>query len=149
MHIREAHLTEHRTLEELQMRASLGNAGDREALLANPDAVKIPLEQISDGRLYVAELDDSIVGFAALEWRDDGLAELDALFVEPTLQRRGIGQSLVEHCVQVARLRGLTGLHVIGNPHADRFYRACGFESLGIVRTRFGDAISMRLTVSK
>ena len=149
MQIRVARQTEHRILEELQMRASLGNPGDREALLANPDAVQIPLAQIKDGRVYVAELDDAVVGFAALEWRADGQAELDALFVEPAMQRRKIGLSLVQHCAQVARLRGSTGIHVIGNPHALRFYEACGFESLGSVRTRFGDALSMRMVLSR
>ncbi|HUH64163.1 MAG TPA: GNAT family N-acetyltransferase [Terracidiphilus sp.] len=131
------------------MRASLENAGDREALLANPDAVEIPLEQIRDGRVYVAELFGSIAGFSALEWRSDGQAELDALFVEPAMQRRGIGKSLVQHCAEIARLRRATSLHVIGNPHALHFYRACGFESLGVVKTRFGDALSMRMPVSK
>lgn len=145
--IRAARATEHRFLEELQMRASLGNAGDREALLAHPDAVQIPLEQINAGRLFVAELDGKVVGFAAVEWRDDGQAELDALFVEPAMQRQGVGQSLVEHCAQFARLRGASSMHVIGNPHAARFYRACGFEPLGPVATRFGDGLSMRITI--
>jgi N-acetylglutamate synthase-like GNAT family acetyltransferase len=149
MHIRKAHLVEHGTLEELQMRASLNNAGDREALLANPDAVVTPLSQIEDGRVYVAELDDAIVGFAALEWRSDGQAELDGLFVDPVMQRRGIGRLLVEHCARMARLQGCAGLHVVGNPHALHFYQACGFEIIGKVETRFGEGLSMRLNVGK
>lgn len=142
-------MTEHRALEELQMRASLGNAGDRDALLANPDAVEIPLDQLRDGKVYVAEQSGSIVGFAALEWRADGQAELDGLFVEPAMQRRGIAKRLVEHCAEVARLRGATTMHVVGNPHAARFYQACGFELLGEVTTRFGAAFSMEMHVGK
>ena len=38
--IRTATLTEQTVLEDLQLRASLTNAGDRDALLANPDAIE-------------------------------------------------------------------------------------------------------------
>jgi len=43
--IRTAAVAEQRALEALQLRASLTNDGDREALLANPDAINVPLEQ--------------------------------------------------------------------------------------------------------
>src|SRR5256885_1634910 len=59
-------------LEALQMRASLNNPGDREALLANPDAVALPDQQIEAGRVVVAELDGRIVGFASVLPRADG-----------------------------------------------------------------------------
>jgi N-acetylglutamate synthase-like GNAT family acetyltransferase len=143
--IRMAQVSEHRWLEELQMRASLGNEGDREALLANPDAVQTPIEQIHDGRLFVAELEGRIVGFAALEWTTDNNAELDALFVEPTMQRHGIGRALIQHCKSVAKDRGMTAILVIGNLHAEGFYKATGFRSLGAVKTRFGAGLRMRL----
>jgi hypothetical protein len=42
--------------QELQLRASLTNDGDRQALLANPDAINIPLEQLAAGRVFVSEL---------------------------------------------------------------------------------------------
>ena len=42
-------------LERLQMRASLENAGDRDALLPHPDAIRVPAEQIVGGRVFVSE----------------------------------------------------------------------------------------------
>ena len=48
-------MAEQKALEALQLRASLTNDGDREALLANPDAIKIPLEQIAAGRVFVSK----------------------------------------------------------------------------------------------
>ena len=54
--IRTAAVAEHEALEALQLRASLTNDGDREALLANPDAINIPLEQLAAGRVFVSEL---------------------------------------------------------------------------------------------
>jgi Acetyltransferase (GNAT) family len=81
--IRAAVTSERKALEALQVRASRNNADDREALLANPDAIALPLEQIAGGLVFVAERDGAIVGFAAVLPRQDGGAELDGLFVEP------------------------------------------------------------------
>ncbi|MGC2186613.1 MAG: GNAT family N-acetyltransferase [Terriglobales bacterium] len=145
--IRPALPSEKLELEQLQMRASLANAGDRDALLAHPDAIHVPVEQIAGGRVFVSECEGAIVGFAAIEPRQDGECELDGLFVEPHLQRRGIGQSLIEHCAQVVRLQGSRAMHVVGNPHAAEFYSACGFEVVGATETRFGPGILMRRPV--
>jgi GNAT superfamily N-acetyltransferase len=131
-------------LEQLQTRASLANDGDRDALLAHPDAIEVPAEQIAGGRVFVSECEGAIVGFAAIEPRDDGNTELDGLFVDPGMQRRGIAKSLIEHCVEVARNKGSTAIHVVGNPHAAEFYSACGFEVMGTAETRFGPGILMR-----
>ena len=84
------------------------------------------------------------MGFAAVLPREDEGAELDALFVEPDLWKHGIGRALVDHCARIARSRGAAFLHVIGNPHAEGFYVACGFQTTGTVDTRFGVGLSMR-----
>ena len=139
--IRGALPSEREALEALQRRASLANPGDRDAILAHPDAIEIPLRQLESGQVYVAQLGSAIVGFAALLPRDDGDTELDALFVEPGMWRRGIGQRLVRHCEYAARLRGAGALRVIGNPHAREFYAAAGFKPIGASATRFGEAI--------
>ncbi len=145
--IRRADVSEQKQLEELQLRASLTNAGDRDALLAHPDAIEVPLEQISGGRAFVAECNGSIVGFAALEPRPDGETELDALFVDPGMRRRGIGRLLIQYCAGIARTRGSVALCVIGNPHAEKFYISCGFTMTGTSETRFGPGLLMRLMV--
>jgi GNAT superfamily N-acetyltransferase len=142
--IRPAVLSEQKALEALQLRASRSNPGDRDALLANPDAIELPLKKIALGRVFVAEWDGAIAGFSAMLPRPDGDTELDALFVEPTIRRRGIGSSLVKHCIRIARLQGSAALHVVGNPHAEAFYVACGFEIIGTTGTRFGPGLLMR-----
>lgn len=146
-HIRPAVVSEQQVLEALQLRAALSNAGDREAMLANPDAIELPLDQIAAGRLFVLEWEGAIVGFSAVLPRPDGDTELDGLFVEPNTRRRGIGRSLVEHCAHVARSQGSTALHVVGNPHAENFYAACGFKVIGTTATRFGPGLLMRRTL--
>jgi GNAT superfamily N-acetyltransferase len=144
VHVRLARPSERLALEALQARASLANPSDREAILANPDAIDLPAEQLDDGQVYVAEVAGSILGFAALLPREDGNAELDALFVEPDIWRQGLGRKLIEHCTVAARLRGAAAIHVVGNPHAEGFYRACGFELVGTTATRFGVGLLMR-----
>lgn len=76
--------------------------------------------------------------------REDGDAELDELFVEPHLWKRGIGRHLVDSIAEVARVRQAGFLHVIGNPHAEGFYFSCGFHVTGTVDTRFGTGLSVR-----
>jgi GNAT superfamily N-acetyltransferase len=136
--IRRAVTSEQKELEDLQLRASLTNAGDRDALLAHPDAIELPLAQIAAGGVFVAEWNGTIVGFAAVEPRGDGESELDVLFVDPSMRRRGIAQSLIGQCAEVARTRKSTALCVVGNPHARDFYNACGFDLIGTAETRFG-----------
>src|SRR6478752_4293259 len=115
--IRLARIDEQTALESLQRRASLNNPGDREALLANPDAIALPIEQLATGCVFVAERDGVVAGFAAVLPRPDGGAELDALFVEPHLWKTGVGRRLVDHIAEVAHVRAASFLHVIGNPH--------------------------------
>jgi N-acetylglutamate synthase-like GNAT family acetyltransferase len=145
--IRCAVVSEQKQLEALQLRASLTNAGDRDALLAHPDAIELPVDQIAAGMVFVSERNSVIVGFAALLPRPDGNVELDALFVDADARRRGVGRSLVEHCAQIARAQGSAAVCVIGNPHAADFYEACGFNVIGTTETRFGAGFLMRKLV--
>jgi GNAT superfamily N-acetyltransferase len=139
--------SEQKELEQLQLRSSLGNVGDRDALLAHPDAIGLGVDQIAGGRVFVSEWEGEVVGFAAIEPREDGDSELDAMFVEPRMQRRGIGRTLVEYCAEVARKQGARYLHVVGNPHAENFYLATGFKVIGMTQTRFGPGLLMRRSV--
>jgi GNAT superfamily N-acetyltransferase len=141
MQIRLARVDEREALEELQRRASLANPGDREAILTNPDAIELPADQIERGEVFVAEEEGRTLGFSAILW-ENGHLELDGLFVEPALWRRGIGAALVEAAAHEARRRGMA-LMVVANPHAGGFYRRCGFSEEGMVETRFGPGIRM------
>src|SRR3954467_15890675 len=101
--IRVAQPEEREELEELQRRASLANENDRPHLEAHPDAIHLPPAQIANGKVYVAELDGRVAGFAAVVG-----GELDGLFVEPELWRRDIGAALVEEATLSSRRRGLS-----------------------------------------
>jgi GNAT superfamily N-acetyltransferase len=139
--IRLARPEEREALEALQWRASLANENDRPHLEAHPDAIHLPLDQILNGEVFVAELDGRTVGFSAI-LAEEGHLELDGLFVEPDMWRRGIGAALVSAATHEARRCGLA-LMVIANPHALDFYQRCGFIHEGMVQTRFGPGIRM------
>ena len=135
--IRPARPDERDELEALQRRASLANEADRPHLEAHPDAIHLPPAQIANGQVMVAELEGRVGGFAAVVG-----GELDGLFVEPDLWRRGIGAALVDAATHEARRKGLT-LSVIANPAARSFYERCGFALEGEAQTRFGPALRM------
>jgi GNAT superfamily N-acetyltransferase len=135
--IRVAQPEEREELEELQRRASLALPDYRAQLEEHPDAIHLPPAQIANGQVMVAELGGRVVGFAAVVG-----GELDGLFVEPELWRRGVGAALVEEATHSARNRGLT-LTVIANPAAREFYEKCGFSVESEMQTRFGPGLRM------
>ena len=127
-------------------RASLSNAGDRDNLLAHTEYLVLGREGLAEARMYVAEEERAIVGFAT--WSEaDGIVELEDLFVDPGWRRRGIAAALVDRIAQVLRARGVQRLEVTANPHAMGFYRAAGFIDVGNTDTVFGTAPRMVLAI--
>ena len=134
---------------DVYRRASLSNAGDRDNLLAHPEYLILGPEGLVEGRMYVAEEDGSVVGFAtwARTAQAGGAIELEDLFVDPDWRRRGIATALVTHIVDVLRARGVRRLEVTANRHAEGFYSAAGFTDCGVAETTFGPSPRKRLTI--
>jgi len=88
--------------------------------------------------VLVAEVDGQVVGFLVLAFVPalSGLrALIDDQAVDPDYRRQGLGAALVEAAIQRASRRGATHLLVDtsrGDPAAQDFYEACGFEAEGI-----------------
>ncbi len=77
-------------------------------------------------RGFLAEQDQSIVGFAAVEIYSKKLAELQCLAVSPSCRRQGVGRALVNHCVEAAREQGVAELMAISA--SEDLFVACGFD---------------------
>jgi predicted N-acetyltransferase YhbS len=144
IHIRTAQAADLDALQEIFRQASLGNDGDREMLLANPDALALSPAAVNEQRTRAAVVDDHIVGFATL-LRTDNAFELEDLFVDPRWMRKGIGLALVRDAAATARAQGVSRIEVTANPHAMAFYERAGFVPDGTANTRFGPAPRMRL----
>jgi GNAT superfamily N-acetyltransferase len=145
--IRDAVPADLAALRDVYRRASLSNEGDRENLLANPDALEFPGLGGDDRRTRVATADGRIAGFAT-SVPAGGVIEIDDLFVDPGWMRRGAGRALVLDAMAIARGRGAGRIEVTANQHALVFYRRAGFVADHEVRTRFGPGIRMHLDVT-
>jgi len=139
--IRPARPGERLDLEELQHRSSRALPEYRDQLEADPEAIDLPAAQIERGEVSVAEGINGIAGFAVVVI-DGDTAEIDGLFVEPHLWRRGVGSALIEAATHQARSSGLS-LTVVAAPEAAQFYEKHGFTAEGSVETRFGPAVRM------
>jgi N-acetylglutamate synthase-like GNAT family acetyltransferase len=146
--IRPASVAERGALERLQRRSSVHEPMYRAQLAARPDAIELPMEQITGGRVRVAEQNGAVLGFAVLLDRGGDACELDGLFVEPDRMRAGVGRRLVEDAMRVACERGVTRIDVVANPQAVAFYEAVGFTRVGEAQTRFGPAPRMSLSTA-
>ncbi|HEY0811738.1 MAG TPA: GNAT family N-acetyltransferase [Pseudonocardia sp.] len=128
--------------------ASLWNAGDRETLLAHPDVLVLPADDVVAGRTRVAiDGEGQVVGFATVRHRGGRSRELEDLFVEPGHMRRGIATLLVQDLLVQAAAQDVDHIGVTANHHAMAFYRSVGFVDDGVSETRFGPASRMRLDV--
>jgi amino-acid N-acetyltransferase len=75
---------------------------------------------------FVAESGDQIVGFVAVDIYSKKLAELQCLAVADGFQGVGIGQRLVQACIDCTRNHDVRELMAI--TAAEEFFQGCGFH---------------------
>lgn len=83
------------------------------------------LEDLLDN-FFIAEINDQIVGCAALDIYNAKLAEIRSLAVSPEAQGNGVGKLLVQACVDLAAQRNIFEVMAISS--SDAFFKACGFD---------------------
>jgi N-acetylglutamate synthase-like GNAT family acetyltransferase len=82
-------------------------------------------EVIHSMKFLVAEREGRLVGFGFL---DPASARIEALFVDPVCQGRGIGKRLLDSLEMVARDSGAVALRLSSTLNAVEFYRTAGFR---------------------
>lgn len=97
-----------------------------DAWCAAPAPASLPL-LVQAGGAVVAEEAGQVVGYAVLNL-DTG--EIDAAFVEPSHQGRGIALQLLGQLESMARERGLARLFLSASLNAVPFYQRAGFLSV-------------------
>jgi N-acetylglutamate synthase-like GNAT family acetyltransferase len=146
MTVRAAEAGDHPALARIFRQASLSNAGDRDALLAHPDALVLSDDLIARGRTVVATgADGTVVGFASTSPAGQGVLELDDLFVDPDAMRQGVARQLIGSLAVEAAGAGVARVEVTANPHARAFYEAVGFIAGERVDTEYGPGVRMVL----
>jgi N-acetylglutamate synthase-like GNAT family acetyltransferase len=88
--------------------------------------------------IWIAEQDGTLVAWAALLPPDDGVCELDDLWVEPQAIGSGIGTSLFRHAAARARELGASALRWEADPNAVGFYERMGAATVDIATSSWG-----------
>jgi GNAT superfamily N-acetyltransferase len=91
--------------------------------------------------IWVAEVNGEIVAWSALRPPDDGVCELDDLWVEPGAIRSGVGTTLFRHAAERARAAGAHALRWEADPNAVGFYERMGATTVGTVTSEWGRAL--------
>jgi ribosomal protein S18 acetylase RimI-like enzyme len=147
--VREATAADEAAVARIFRSASLSNDGDREVLLAHPEALVLADGLVARGRTRVATSGDgTVVGFASTRPTGPGVLELDDLFVDPGARRLGTARQLIGRIVAEAAAEGIVRIEVTANPHAMGFYEAVGFVGAGQADTEFGSGLRMHLEVA-
>lgn len=102
-----------------------------EALVARIVADYIDTREPRQENAWIAEVDGEPVGCVLCMRRDDEVAQLRLLLVEPAARGMGIGSRLVDECIRFARRAGYRQIMLWTNDvlaEARRIYEKAGFE---------------------
>jgi GNAT superfamily N-acetyltransferase len=129
--IRRARLDEAGVLSALGLRSKAHWGYDADFLAACRDDLTLSADDIASSPVYVCDGEDALLGYYRLVLQDDGVAELDALFVEPTAMGQGVGRRLWHHAVATATQVGCSEMVWQSDPQAEGFYLAMGARGAG------------------
>lgn len=103
------------------------------------------------GFIYLAMQNDKVIGTAALAKMEDGIYELAKMSVAPEHRGKGIGNILIQHCLDKARQLNATKVLLYSNSQlqaAISMYEKFGFKHIPVVDSPFVTAdIKMELSL--
>lgn len=87
---------------------------------------------LASAEVFVARAHDrdEVFGFYVLR-TNEGPAELEMLFVEPSHIGEGVGAALMKHALRVASLEGHLTVNIVSDPFAATFYEHLGAYIVG------------------
>ncbi|MEM9870683.1 MAG: GNAT family N-acetyltransferase [Pseudomonadota bacterium] len=88
---------------------------------------------VTCGTYYVVEEDGVVLGAGGWtrDRADATLGHIRHVVTDDRALRRGVGRALMAHCFDVARAAGITRMECWATLTAEKFYQACGFETVG------------------
>jgi GNAT superfamily N-acetyltransferase len=129
--IRRACPAEAGVLSALALRSKAHWGYDADFLAACQDDLTLTADDIATSTVSVFDGEASPLGFYRLLLQDDGVAELDALFVEPAAMGQGVGRRLWRHAVATAAKLGCSEIVLQSDPQAEGFYLTVGARRAG------------------
>lgn len=134
MLIRPARPDEADDLTRLCMRSKRSNGYDDAFMRACAAELAVTPERMGQAAFIVAAEGDLLLGCAALHRLEDPkTGEVEAFFIAPEAQRRGVGRALWDALHTMADGLGLVRLKLDADPAAVPFYEAMGFVRTGSV----------------
>lgn len=97
-------------------------------------------QKLSQLEIWVAEVDASITGWAAIHGD-----RLEGMYVDPAFVGKGIGTGLLELVEGRMRAKGLASISAEASANAERFYLQRGYEPVGIRTQEYGLPVRKRL----
>jgi N-acetylglutamate synthase-like GNAT family acetyltransferase len=100
-------------------------------VLTHPDELIIQ----NGGEIWLAEVNEKIVGTVALITLEKGVFELSKLTVDDTFQGRGIAKGLMNHAKEHARSLGVHTIRLLTSTSlipANSLYKALGYQTIAI-----------------
>lgn len=131
--IRKASIEEVHLLSDIALKSKAFWGYSSEFITACKEELIVTQEKIESKAFsyWVYEHKNDILGFYAIEKISSEAAELEALFVSPESIGKGIGKSLMDHAISLARSGGATSLRIHSDPNAKEFYLAAGASIVG------------------
>ncbi|MCW5748612.1 MAG: GNAT family N-acetyltransferase [Alphaproteobacteria bacterium] len=142
--VRAARAGEADALSALCQRSKRHWGYDDDFMVRSAASLTVGQAAIGDGRVFVAaftDQPDQRLGVAELAPLDDGVIDLDKLFVDPPAIGHGAGGLLFLRAALAARQRGARWLTILADPNAAAFYEKMGAR---FVRMAPSDAIPGR-----
>jgi GNAT superfamily N-acetyltransferase len=96
------------------------------------DGLTIRPEVIREHEVWGARVGDDLAGFYMLI-PCGRRADLEHLWVRPASIGTGLGRSLLEHAVGIARARRVSVIDITSDPNAEGFYQHMGAKNVGRV----------------
>lgn len=133
--IRKAVPSEAQLLSDLALKSKSVWGYDDEYLNNCREALNLEPTYIKDWPVFVAEVDQEIIGFVALR-NIDGEDRLDHLWILPEHIRVGLGAKLFASAIESAKALGWNSFRLASEPRAEEFYVKMGMKNIGSIQSR-------------
>jgi len=97
-------------LEREAREALVGQRGGDRWLVEHPAVGAHWPERCAGADVWVAHIDDVVVGYMVAELGEDLIVRIDQVWVSPLAREVGFGDALLEHAIASARERGAIGV---------------------------------------